>query len=103
MTKEEQHTYWREVVEEQATSGLEASVFCRKRNIKIPQFYRWRKKFHDISDESSESRFIQLMPGDNNPESGIRIRVLENVLIEIDIGFDPVTLRTAVEALSLRG
>jgi hypothetical protein len=45
MTKEERRIYWKHIVEEQAASGLDASAFCRKHDIKIPQFYRWRQKF----------------------------------------------------------
>lgn len=103
MTKEEQHTYWKQVVEEQATSGLEGSAFCRKRNIKIPQFYRWRSKFQNMNQGGSTSSFIQLIPNESKPESGIRIRVFENLLIEIDRDFDPVTLSAAVETLHRMG
>jgi hypothetical protein len=103
MTKEEQRAYWKEVVDEQAASGLEATVFCRRRHIKIPQFYRWRSKFQNINREGSTSSFIQLIPNESKSESGIRIRLFENVFIEIDRGFDPVTLKTAVETLCIRG
>lgn len=103
MTREERRSYWQHIVEEQALSGLEATVYCLEHNIKIPQFYRWRRKFQGMSDEASGSKFIQLMPSDNNPESGIRIRIFNDIFIEIDRGFDPATLRTAVKALSIRG
>jgi hypothetical protein len=103
MTKEEQRTYWRKIADEQAASGLEAAVFCRKRNIKIPQFYRWRSKFQNMNHEGSTASFIQLIPTENKQESGIRIRVLDNLFIEVDRGFDPVTLCAAVETLCKRG
>ena len=103
MTREERRSHWHHIVEEQALSGLDASVFCRKHKIKIPQFYRWRRKFQDIKHEESTTAFIQLIPEESNPESGIRVRIFENVFIEIDKSFDPVTLRAAVEALYSRG
>ena len=103
MTKAERRSHWRHIVEDQTSSGLEASVYCRKHNIKIPQFYRWRCKFHNMNHEEPAASFIQLIPNTSNPESGIRVRIFENVFIEIDKGFDPVTLRAAVEALYSRG
>jgi transposase-like protein len=99
MTKEERRRYWKEIVEEQAGSGLDASVFCRKHNIKIPQFYRWRRKFQDINNERSLTQFVQLIPDISNQGSGIRIRFSANFFIEVDRSFDPLTLRTAVKAL----
>lgn len=104
MTKEERRRHWKRIVEEQAASGLEASIYCRKRNIKISQFYRWRSKFQNMNDEGSTASFIQLIPNESGPtKSGIRIRIFENVFIEIDRGFDPVTLCAVVEALYSRG
>ena len=103
MTREERRSYWRHIVEEQALSGLDASVFCRKHKIKIPQFYRWRSKFQDLNQEEPASAFIQLIPGASNSESGVRVRIFDDLFIEVDRGFDPVTLRTAVETLYSRG
>ena len=101
MTREEQRVYWKQIVDEQTASGSEASVFCRERNIKISQFYRWRKKFQNTGDEALTSRFIHLIPGDNKPsESRIRIRVFNDLIIEIDRGFDPLTLPTAMETFN---
>ncbi len=103
MTKEERRSYWKHIVEEQASSGLDASAFCRKHDIKIPQFYRWRRKFQGINDnEKSLTQFVQLIPDISNQDSGIRIRFSKNLFIEIDRSFDPITLRAAVEALCSR-
>ena len=99
MTKEERRSHWKRVVDDQAASGLEASVYCRGRDIKISQFYRWRSKFQNMNHEGTTASFIQLIPNESKPESGIRIRIFENVFIEIDKGFDPVTLCTAMETL----
>ena len=103
MTREERRSYWQHIVEEQAFSGLDASVFCRKHKIKIPQFYRWRSKFPNMKHEESTDAFIQLIPGESSPDSGIRIRIFGDLFIEVDRGFDPLTLRTAVETLYRRG
>lgn len=106
MKKKERRTYWKQIVDEQSASGLEAAVFCRERDIKVPQFYRWRSKFRKMNEHETSTlsgAFIQLIPNESHPESGIRIRVFDNVFIEIDRGFDPATLRTAIETLYSRG
>jgi hypothetical protein len=104
MTREEHRAYWKQIIDEQTASGSEASVFCRERDIKISQFYRWRKKFQNTGDKALTPRFIHLIPSDNKPsESGIRIRVFDDLIIEIDRGFDALTLRTAMETLYSRG
>jgi len=103
MTREERRSYWQHIVEEQALSGLEASVYCRKHKIKIPQFYRWRSKFQDVPHEEPTAAFIQLIPGESSQDSGIRVKIFNELIIEVDRGFDPLTLRTAVETLYRRG
>ena len=93
MTREERRSYWQHIVEEQALSGLEASVYCRKHKIKIPQFYRWRSKFQAMPHEEPTAAFIQLIPGESCQDSGIRVRIFDELIIEVDRGFDPLTLQ----------
>jgi len=99
MTREERHTYWKTLIDEQAQSRLPASIFCREHNLKISQFYRWRRKFQNLTPVRSSNGFIQLIPTTRGSGSGIRIRFSDDLYIEIDRGFDPFTLRTAVETL----
>ena len=103
MTKEERRTYWKQIVDEQIASGLSAPVFCQEHNLKISQFYRWRRKFQNLSPVSSSNEFIQLIPSIKGLDSGIRIRTCDDLFIEIDRGFDPVTLRAAVNTLCRNG
>ena len=104
MTREERRTYWKRLVEEQGQSGLPASIFCREQNLKVSQFYRWRRKFQNLSPVRSSNGFIQLIPTTSKGTgSGIRIRLYDDLCIEVDRGFDPFTLRGAVETLYSRG
>ena len=103
MTKEERRTYWKQIVDEQIASGLSAPVFCQEHNLKISQFYRWRRKFQNLSPVSTSNEFIQLIPSIKGLDSGIRIRTFDDLFIEIDRGFDPVTLRAAVNTLCRNG
>jgi hypothetical protein len=103
MTKEERRTYWKTLVDEQARSGLPASIFCQEQNLKVSQFYRWRRKFQKLTPVRSPNGFIQLIPTTKGSGSGIRVRLFDDLCIEIDRGFDPFTLRTAVETLYSNG
>ena len=103
MSKEEHRAYWKQIVDEQIASGLSAPVFCQEHNLKISQFYRWRRKFQNLSPVRSSKEFIQLIPSTRDSGSGIRIRIFNDLVIEIDRGFDPVTLRAAVETLYGKG
>lgn len=103
MTKEERRTYWKQIVDEQTASGLSAPAFCQEHNLKSSQFYRWRRKFQNSSHGQSRNGFIQLIPETKSSGSGVSIRIFNDILIEVDRGFDPATLRMAVETLYLRG
>ena len=38
----ERHSKWRSIVEEQETSGLNQSAFCKKQNLVLAQFVYYR-------------------------------------------------------------
>jgi len=103
MTKEERRIHWKKVVEEQAQSGLSASGFCREHHLKVAQFYRWHRKFKSPTPIKPVEGFIELVPSTKGSGSGIRIRLFDELCIEVDQGFDPLTLRVAVETLCGRG
>ena len=103
MTREERRHYWKTLVDEQTQSGLSASNFCREHNLKVSQFYRWRRKFQNLTPVRSSNGFIRLIPTMKGSGSGIRIWLFDDLCIEVDRGFDPFTLRAAVETLYNRG
>jgi hypothetical protein len=99
MTKKERLTYWKQVVDEQTLSGLSVSSFCLHHNLKASQFYRWRRKFKSQNAPGSSDGFIELIPSLKDSSSGIRIRLFHELCIEVERGFDPVTLRAVIHAL----
>ena len=100
MTKEERRTYWKVLVDEQAQSGLTAPSFCREHNLKLSQFYRWRRKFKATENApGSSDGFIELIPSLKDSSSGIRIRLFHELCVEVERGFDPVTLRAVIHTL----
>ncbi len=100
MNTDERRSHWRGVVAEQAESGLSASAFCRERHIKLPLFYRWRSRLRKTEGNSASSGFLELAPSTaQQSSSGIRIHLGNGLSIELERVFDPLTLRTAIEAL----
>lgn len=100
MTKEERISYWRGLMDQQATSGLSAATFCLQHDIRLQQFYRWRRRFRNQTSTSSPSAgFLELVALPEHPKSGVRIIIGNALQVEVERGFDPFTLRTVVDAL----
>ena len=98
MTKEERVTHWRAVIRKHGESGLSAAAFCREQDITIHQFHWWRRRFRKENSQGKESAFLQLVPLTKSQHSGVRIRLHNGMLIEVEQGFDPRTLRDVIEA-----
>jgi hypothetical protein len=100
MTNEQRTAHWRAVVEKHTESGLSAADFCREQDLKVSQFYRWHRKFRNNGDQVRASNgFLELVPFKKQDGSGICIRLRDGLCIEVERGFDPLTLRRAVQAL----
>jgi hypothetical protein len=102
MTNEQRMAHWRAIVEKQTESGLSAAAFCREHHLKVSQFYRWHVKFrkNNGDQDRASAGFLELLPGKKQTGSGIRIKLRSGVIIDVQRGFDPVTLRQAIETLS---
>lgn len=103
MTKKERATYWRELVQNQAQSGISAAAFCKNHQLNLQRFYFWRKRFQTESGARVTGAFLELVPSSKVREAGIRIRLDERLSIELDRHFDPFTLRNAIDALCGKG
>jgi hypothetical protein len=99
MTKEDRITHWRGIIEKQGVSGQSAAAFCREHNINIHQFYWWRGRFRKETSEGNEPGFFELVPCSKSQHSGIRIRLSDGLWIEVEQGFDPLTLRGVIETI----
>ena len=102
MRREERTTYWKSLVDQQADSGLSGAAFCREHNINPQRFYHWRRRFKGNESGTMSTGFLQLVPCSTHSDSGIRICLGDELHIEIDQGFDPLTLRTVIEAIGAR-
>jgi len=52
----ERERVWREVIRDQAVSGLSISAFCRDREVSPGSFFNWRRKLADRELEREDSR-----------------------------------------------
>lgn len=100
MGREERREYWRALVEKHAKSSMIAAAFCKEQKINPQRFYSWRKRF---DGDSQNTGFIRLVPTSKTTSSGVRIHLNNGIAVEVDKGFDPITLREAIDALSNRG
>lgn len=100
MTRAERRTHWRTIIENQATSGVSITAYCRDAQIKPFLFYSWRRRLRE--QQPCAGGFLELIPGRliEAATSGIRIRLGEKLHVEVERGFDPFTLRAVVETLS---
>jgi len=103
MSREERATHWQRLIQDQAQSGMSAAAFCRENQLNLQRFYFWRRRFKDESDAKATGAFLELVPSCKMQESGIRIRFSERLSVELDRGFDPHTLRNAIDALCGKG
>jgi hypothetical protein len=99
MRREDRQKYWRSLVEKLAESGMSAAAFCKEERINPQRFYAWRRRFRD---DSPNAGFLRLVPTSKSTPSGVRIVLDHGMGIEVDRGFDPVTLREIIEALCAR-
>ena len=98
--REERKAYWRALVDKHTESGMSAAAFCKQQGINSQRFYFWRRRFRA---DSSGAGFIRLVPTSKIPFSGIRIVLDHGVCVELDKGFDPLTLKEAIDALRTLG
>ena len=105
MSREKRTAHWLAIVERHAGSGLSAVAFCREHSINLSRFYWWRRRLRltDQLPNSTPVGFLELVSCSKQPDSGIRIRLCDDLWIEVDQGFDPRTLRGVIETVCRNG
>jgi hypothetical protein len=99
MTIEERYAHWREVIEEQKTSGMSIADYCRSREIRTNVFYAWRRRIQ--KRQMDQQGFIELRSPVSGTDTGIRI-VSGNLFIEVQRNFDSTTFRSVLACLTSR-
>jgi transposase-like protein len=99
--KEEQSAYWRTIIDKHTESGMSAAAFCKQHEINPQRFYFWRRRFHR---DPTSAGFIRLVPTSNTAFSGVRVALSDHgITLEVDRGFDSLTLRETIDALRTLG
>jgi len=94
----EKRRFWVDHIQAWQASGISQVEYCRQNNLKMHQWWYWRKRISHNSD--SEVTFVPL-----NFSSGKQYRASVNVVtpngyrIEVDHGFDLSKLRRLISAV----
>lgn len=95
-------TKWQEVISEQQQSGKSATEFCRERDLRVWQFYEWKKRQRDA--EAAPFVEIEVKPATNSmPATAIRpaieVRLKSGRRLVVEPGFDAQHLRSLLRVL----
>jgi hypothetical protein len=100
---QERRAKWRNLVEEQETSGLTQSVFCKERNLVLSQFvyYRGLIKAKESASVVSTDSFtpIQVNKSESNIASEIRIVLPNGFQCFVSSRIDVLQIKRLVEVL----
>jgi hypothetical protein len=94
-------SFWKKQIQEWQESGLPQVEYCRKHNLIPHRFTYWKQKLVKKATEAPISLVQVNMNAHFNtrPASPLRLVFSNHFLVEIDRGFDPVTLRQLVHTL----
>ena len=106
----EKERQWRELLQQQAVSGLSVREFCEYEGLSEPSFYAWRKKLRERPAETARRSeqpaddsqlFVPLQLLD--PAGSLEIVHPRGYRIQVTGDVNPVALRHVIEALEERG
>ena len=100
----ERARYWREVIRDQAASGLSISAFCRERGVSPASFFDWRRKLAAGGGEkvpADKFRAIELPPLSMTPTC-IEVMLLNGLRVLVPSRFDAEALRDLLDVLGVR-
>jgi hypothetical protein len=95
-------TFWKKQIQGWQESGLPQVEYCRKHNLIPHRFTYWKQKLVRKDSPGVPLSLVQVnMKAHFNtrPASPLRLVFSNQFHVEIDRGFDPVTLRQLVYAL----
>ena len=92
--------YWRDLIQQQATSGQSVSAFCAQRGLTEQSLYYWKKR---VSKEVPV-RFALVTTGGAAGTQGapLELEFSSGQRLRIPGGVDPATLRTVLAVLRER-
>jgi len=98
----EKRRFWEQQIQQWKDSDLTQIEFCRLHNLKPHQLTYWKKRLHPTKTPVSlvELQWGPTLQSPPDPNaSHLRLILNEHYRIDIDRGFDPLTLQQVVLAL----
>jgi hypothetical protein len=96
----ERRTFWREHLAQWHASGMTQVAYCRQHGLTLAQFGYWKKRLltsraPDVAPTAADFIAVQMT------SAGAPLAVVLNARLRVEVqpGFDPVTLRAVVQAL----
>ena len=91
---------WQRIIRRQRESGQSIAEFCRQERISLGSFHWWKRRFQQGGDRPPAAGFVELVAdGDPPAPSGVELRLGGGVEIHLSRGFDPETLRAALQVV----
>lgn len=98
---------WRDLVEEQASSGLSVRAFCESRGIAQPSLYSWKRELARRDRERTAGLVgpalfapVQIIAEPHEPSSGSCLEIaVSGVVVRVPIAFDEVSLARVLSVL----
>jgi len=100
--------FWRRIVSRQPASGLSIREWCQRHRVTEPSFYAWRRTLSrrgirrgaTVKKRRAQVVSVEIAGGANNALGRAPLGLVVNDLrIEVGVGFDDVTLRRLVSVL----
>ena len=104
---EEDLARWRGLVSEQVASGKRVAAFCRERDLRVWQFYEWKKRLRKpdaaafVAVEISRAEAPAQPSSQTTRMSGIEIRHRRGWSLIVEPGFDAGHLRRLLSVLEM--
>ena len=100
--KHRSKTEWRNLIEQQARSGLNGVAFCEQRGLSRKTFYRHRKALEEKATKEATGQFLKVQPKSVQMmpmQSGAVLHYRDSRL-QLPAGSDPTWVAEVMKALS---
>ena len=91
--------HWSERIQGWKRSGLTQKAFCERHQIGLASFQRWRRLLMTESKPAGSSAVTFLPVKLTTSKAPSLALLVDDLRIEIPVGFDPVTLKQVVQAI----
>lgn len=92
---------WTGLIEQWRVSGLSGVEFCRREQLDVMRFYRWRRRLLSRSGDTAGDGFVPIRFSGEGGRCGITVVIGQHLRLELSAGFDQQELLRAVRALGV--